>query len=808
MTEVFKEILKAGARRGEEFAKKAKGLRSGSQEELPKATDEELAQAELYEQKKETGRKNDLKDGLGETHKGDGAQGVLEGARGTATAMLGENQEEPRQKSLTEAEAKGDEDPSLVENAELAGEHITEEVPKKEEKGEGTKSLEMLKKDLEEKRAKYARLDTDISGKWSRLKRVLGLNIKEVKNKDVDVEKARREYYEALEKYAGARKASLPEGDKKAAAELLKEVRLDEALNIFNAKTDERLKARKERGDWPSKLMDGYMKAVEKWRGYNWKTKLALSGILLTAGAASGLYGIAFGSIGAGVFSTFKISQRALSAGATGLGIKKMWDAASLKRMEKKSVKEIEGMLSKDDWLDRFDSKLDESIKSVNERLAKIEKKDLTRKRVAVWAGILFGGGGMIFDIYKGWSGSGLGKTADVVSGKPSGAGVTDVRKPSGIGQPPVEKTPGTHIGTHIEPPKAPPADEVIKSPAVTTEDIISKPPDKYVTTPIPAETTEKMTEFMGDSTEIKKGGSIWKSVRRLYMKHPEEYGYGSDGERVKSLFKSFKEQGILKRLGIRGIDNFEDLTDEQKIKIWSEWKTANSVRDLSISSGGRIKDLVHAGDKIFLDKDGKITFDFERGSGIRPGYLSGHETGAGKGGGVAEVVGGGAGAEEFREGEKPAWLEEYDKRIGETRLREQAAEARLDRADEYLRKTSDDLAAAREAETAAIDYTRTHELMDYIQQKLSGVDIDWGARGSAMRMYDELKQGSLINSDQPMAPDMGKEQYWKTLRRLTDDLGKPRGGETVEEWVKRGLERKKISPERVISVLKKVSNG
>lgn len=117
----------------------------------------------------------------------------------------------------------------------------------------------------------------------------------------------------------------------------------------------------------------------------------------------------------------------------------------------------------------------------------------------------------------------------------------------------------------------------------------------------------------------INEDENIWKVTRDIYMENPDGYQYDPSDPKIERLFQSFKRQGILGRLGIDA-DSFGDLPDEDKIKIWAENRTANSVDKLAQIQEGRIRDLVHAGDTVTVNPDGLIVFN--EASGIRAGYL------------------------------------------------------------------------------------------------------------------------------------------------------------------------------------------
>ena len=142
------------------------------------------------------------------------------------------------------------------------------------------------------------------------------------------------------------------------------------------------------------------------------------------------------------------------------------------------------------------------------------------------------------------------------------------------------------------------------------------------------AEVPESMKELIKDPTAtIESGSSIWRTTRDLYMQNPQRFEYSPDDPKIGRLFQSFKSQGILDRLGIDA-DSFADLSDEDKLKIWAENKTANSIL-----KSGDIPKIVHAEDTVTLKPDGTIIFN--ETSGMKAGYLH-HEVPQGTGAGRA----------------------------------------------------------------------------------------------------------------------------------------------------------------------------
>lgn len=252
------------------------------------------------------------------------------------------------------------------------------------------KTLEELKMDLDAKRASYARFDLDISGRWNKLKGLLGFNVKEIK--DSGVEEKKNGYKEVLKKYKDAKKANLGNLTKEQAEELLYEFTAGEALKFLEVKGDENAKMKKEKGEWPESVMDGYMNIVKNFRGLSFKKKILISAGIMAGGVVAGM---TFGVVGASVFTIAGAGYRAISGGAAGLGLKKLMDAISAKREKKAVSKEAENFLSQDDWLNQLNAKLDEAVNTMDTRIGRMENKDLTRKRIATFTGIFVGSGAM-----------------------------------------------------------------------------------------------------------------------------------------------------------------------------------------------------------------------------------------------------------------------------------------------------------------------------------------------------------------------------------------------------------------------------
>ena len=98
------------------------------------------------------------------------------------------------------------------------------------------------------------------------------------------------------------------------------------------------------------------------------------------------------------------------------------------------------------------------------------------------------------------------------------------------------------------------------------------------------------------ESTGRKQGkyDSIWASTRHIIKDHAQEMRYTGS------------------------------IDDNDALNKWAETQTANLVNQLAKEQGGKIQNLVHDGDMVFIKKeaDGAFSLRFEASSGIAPGHL------------------------------------------------------------------------------------------------------------------------------------------------------------------------------------------
>ncbi|MDI6778200.1 MAG: hypothetical protein QMD77_03335 [Patescibacteria group bacterium] len=575
--------------------------------------------------------------------------------------------------------------------------------------------------------------------KW--YQRILGVNIE----KSEDVQLASKNYQKALGEFIKTKEsdilAKLRSGQITAQeAEVESKnfaniIKADQVASLAQGKQREAERQGEEKGLIITKLSARWNEMIGKWRKLPLPVKAALSMGAFFAGGAGAVVAVGFIRVLNGaVFG--KAAQEYLQ-GLAEAG-RKDKDKAILRQVGK----EIESKIGDaEDRVKRVFGILERDTVGISEKLTKQAGGDIWRRRVGILAGVIAGSGLMAKAI--GW---GVGKFwATPPAEIPSGKGALT----------PLEGSGESAVG-------------------------------------IP----EKMP-FTGHGHVINQGENIWKVTRDIYMENPKGYGYSPDDPKIGRLFRSFKSQGILDKMGIDA-DNLSDLSDGEKLKIWAENKTANSI-----AKSKNIFNLVHAGDTVTVKPDGTIVFD--NVSGFKASYLHDVQRPRGSGGGTYEPQGKGAAAYEPG-GKKVIDISEYDKQIEEARGRGLAADARL-------REIRGPIAAqlAEEAElNKAVDVARTEDLMDFIQSKIygPGTKIDWQ---SPARLFREKMLGQFVTFDQPMGPPANvfdQQQNWQAAQIINNKLGPTIGNESTQDWLTRGIRENRVSPEEVIRTLNQVVNG
>jgi hypothetical protein len=313
---------------------------------------------------------------------------------------------------------------------------------------------------------------------------------------------------------------------------------------------------------------------------------------------------------------------------------------------------------------------------------------------------------------------------------------------------------------------------------------------------------TEQMGhgDFSGDTAQVGKDGSIWRSTREIFMKHPDEYNY-SDGQ-AKKAFGSFKEQGFLRRLGIRG-RSFDDLSLEQKHKVWAEWRTGMELDDFT-KNGGKLPKVVHEGYGVRLDDKGKLFL----GTDVAPSHGAGKaaaENYAGRGGGGAgqaaaeaapapgagraaaehHVRGGGKSGGAISDAELDRRIAELDQRGAEARARGAAAGVRG--SEEVARLGSEAQALSEQAVRGA-----TRANMGLLNMWMKDGGIGGFRPGTTAREVLEGIRGLSpgITSDQPMPPTAGDMIQRGNIVRMTQEMFQNfrplNGRETMQQYMER----------------------
>ncbi len=636
-------------------------------------------------------------------------------------------------------------------SAEMKVTETAEEKARRERKDK--EEFERLKAEFDENEKKIFEGRERVGKKWRIISGTLeavGLRKKQFKDDEV------KEY---IEKREDLRRKLMEAGNKALGTEVPEFqdflVRYDKRMIAIRSRVEEDKLRVENSKNWASKALVGFANISKNYRDFISRQFLSEEGKLSVKGIAKGVATAA--AIGMAMTSVLAASLPALgvvavgSAGATGAAIwrgfgsvgagyaaKKRMEAgfieATKKEIQRDVLRKIEAAKTKtgEEWRHFIDGM--EGGKSIGETEQEFASKD--RKHKLLGLGLAAGTfiAGTIASHFA----------ADI---KASAKGLLAQAWDKVFGSGP--KTGGAIIPSEIG------------SKGVVPEKI-PKP-------------------FLGDTHMIKSGENMWKVTRDLYLEHADKYGYSD--EQAQKLFASYKKSGILNRLGMRGVDNFANLTTDQKHKIWAEWKTGKEIQFYKSWHGGRIKDLVHAGDMVTMDQNGHIFFGDT--SGIKAGYLH-QDIPQGAGRAAAYETG----------GKKMIDTSEFDRQI-------EAARARGLAADEQLRHIRGPVAAqlAEEAELIkAAGVARVSDYLNLVEGKISGIKID--PNGKAIDLYNQLEQRALITSDQHMAPPsdiFGKDKYWNFLKEIYGKLGRPQyPNERTADWIYRGILEKKISPESI----------
>jgi|GEM_PF-3151705 len=621
---------------------------------------------------------------------------------------------------------------------------IAREQAAQREREEG----ERLERELTRLEDAYAQAYGQAKARQNLIKRALGLG--NIEN-DPIVEQAREAYAAARGNYNNFRVGQLESKQgtisdaefKQETAKLAGEIFQGHDLRLQTKKLEHRKLENLRRGWFSRAVENGWNKMTDAYRKLPTKYKLAIAAGLVVLGPGIGMIGIAgMGYTGLSVagltgmrimgsFASMKGTQEGLQAGAD-------WWRKRRAGSENKNVQDILNLegVSTTEKFNALRGIVGRHNATLDGKFVGWERGDNARKLAGLGVGVLVGTGvasnyirETIGDWWTGKGGGGTGMTPEAAAPKgfphPGGPpmGEVPIEGPEDHLVPPDKLPDGLYDADGKLTPKGDeyfkkfniePFDSPPKGPSVI-EQAANSPATGAGPSAIEQAANSPMTgaEIPGSAHElirdpsamIESGSNIWKTTRDLYMENPGKFGYDANDPKIGRLFESFKSQGILDKMGIDA-DSFADLSDEEKLKIWAENRTANSVNKLSQLQGGRIRDLVHPGDTVTLKPDGSIIFNAD--SGIKSGYLSG-----------AEARGGGGGAYEPGGRGSAAAVQETGGRQGITRSPgEIEAQARLDENARIRRETlNPEYQAASAQEGAMLDlrsnYTLLNKMMD-----------------------------------------------------------------------------------------------
>jgi hypothetical protein len=498
-------------------------------------------------------------------------------------------------------------------------------------------------------------------------------------------------------------------------AKLAGEVFQGHDLRLQAKKNEQRQLEDMQRGWFSRRVEDGWNRVIGWYRKLPWYAKLGASAGLMLAGGWAAVAGMGAMRIIGGA-AAGKGTQELLQSAADGYRSRR-----GAERMQTAQRIVESGNIQAQERLRALQNIIGQHDQNLNQRFSRMERGDIVRRHIGVATGAILGSGVLAHyirdTIGDWWTGGHHG----------AGAGVTpEAPAPKGFnpGGPPMEEVPiegpedhiyqkypegkygpagyGTEGEDHIPDIAGKPSviEEAANSPtAGAGPSAIEQAANSPMTG---AEVPGSAAELIRDpSAMIESGSNIWKTTRDLYMENPGKFGYDANDPKIGRLFQSFKGQGILDRMGIDA-DSFADLSDDEKLKIWAENRTANSVNKLAQVQGGRINDLVHPGDTVTLKPDGSIIFNAD--SGIKAGHLSG-----------TEPRGGGGGAYEPGDRGGAAVAQETGGRQGITRSPgEIEAQARLDENMRIRRETlNPEYQAASAQEAAMLNLRSNYTLLD-----------------------------------------------------------------------------------------------
>jgi len=545
-------------------------------------------------------------------------------------------------------------------------EPVAPPTPDAETERKNREEFEKLKKDFDENEKKIAATRHKTKGKMRIIVEALGWKKEDIQDEKIKEYLKRRDDLYSKLKESGRLALS---GDEKEWAQFEYDYH-ESVLAIKSRKEEDKIRSgdakygniliglanlSKNYRDFISKqfLTDGKMTLKGFAKGAATAAAIGFAATSLIAASLPALGVVAVGSAGAVSAAAF----RGFTSLGAGYAAKKAMEKGFVERTMQEAqadvLKIIEARKQKTDaeWkvfiAKREDPHAILRRKSVTEQEQEFARKDANHKRGALAIGLGTFGFGTIMSHYviphtkgsesfqhlKGYVGNAWDKVTQLFG----------------------ESRPGYYNPAHN---LAPDAEMIPKAGAAAVPEKIEKP-------------------FLGDSHRIKSGENVWKVTRDMYIEHAKDYKLDPNDPKIKNLFHSLKNQGFLSRMGIN-VDNFNDLSDAEKIKILAENKTANAMEWYKSHHGGKLPSVVREGYVVTLDDKEKLFVG--DASQIKAGAVH-HEPAHGAGRAEAEhhVRGGGKAAEAYGgrgSGGKAVGISQFDQEIEGHRARGAAADS------------------------------------------------------------------------------------------------------------------------------------
>lgn len=243
-----------------------------------------------------------------------------------------------------------------------------------------------LSQKLEDARKFYVEQDREMDKGSSVWKKIFGFGKRlESGTLKESFENSKLAYEDALISYKGAILAS-EVGDNEDARIVAEWITKGEFLNLERERLDG--KAREEKG-WPSKIANGYLGMVDKYRKLSTAKKIAIGLGITAAGFGIGLTG---GTVLAGGLLT---SRQIFSMSVSSVGFKAMFEGIAKKRREGEGDKAAENILEnshtegwEDVHIDLLSQNLDHNIGELDLRFQKEKKDEKFRTWAAIGSGV------------------------------------------------------------------------------------------------------------------------------------------------------------------------------------------------------------------------------------------------------------------------------------------------------------------------------------------------------------------------------------------------------------------------------------